>query len=102
MADALLRWLSFTGMASGAVVSSNVNTTQVGDFVASVLFAGAVHFTGISSGNEFTDDFNSNGSGWAHITGTSATAGTHQAIWYTANAFAGKCCASTVAFFAAN
>jgi len=96
-----------TSIASGAVVSSNtagpaVNTMRAGDFVVSVLFAGAVNFTSISSGNEFTDDFNSNGNGWAQITSTSATAGTPQASWYTANTPAGKYCASTVAFFAVN
>jgi hypothetical protein len=96
-----------TGVASGAVVSSNtagpaVNTTQVSDFIVSVLFAGAVNFTSISTGNEFTDDFTSNGNGWAHITSTAATAGTHQASWYTPSMLVGKYCSSTVAFLAAN
>jgi hypothetical protein len=88
-------------VAFGTVVSNTpgpaVTTTQVGDFIVSVLFAPVATFTGISSGNEFTDDFTTDGDGWAHITSTSATAGTHQASWFTA-APAGKYCASTVAF----
>jgi hypothetical protein len=93
--------------SSGAVVSSNtagaaVTTTQAGDFVVSVLYAGAVSFTGISSGNQFTNDFTTNGRGWAHITSTSAAAGTHQASWVTSNTPAGKYCSSAAAFLAAN
>lgn len=93
--------------ASGSIVSSNtagppVTTSQVGDFIVSVLYAGAVSFNGTSSGNEFTSDFTTNGRGWAHITSTTAAAGTHQASWVTSNAPAGRYCSSTVAFLAAN
>jgi hypothetical protein len=93
--------------ASGSIVSSNtagppVATSQVGDFIVSVLYAGAVSFTGTSGGSEFTNDFTTNGRGWAHITSTSATAGTHQASWVTSNTPAGRYCSSTVAFLAAN
>jgi hypothetical protein len=93
--------------ASGPVVASNtagppVNTTRAGDFVVSVLYAGAVNFTGISSGNEFTSDFTTNGNGWAHITSTSAPAGSHQASWFTPNSPAGRYCSSTAAFLPAN
>jgi hypothetical protein len=96
-----------TGVASGSVVSSNtagpaVTTTQVGDFLVGVLFVGAVNFTGMSTGNEFTADFTTNGNGWAHITSTSASAGTHQPSWFTPHTPVGKYCGSTVAFFAAN
>jgi phospholipase C len=92
-----------SSIASGEVVSSNVagpvvTTTVAGDFVLSVMYAGAVTFSGTSSGNEFTNDFTTNGRGWAHITSSSATAGTHQASWVTANTPAGRYCASTVAF----
>jgi hypothetical protein len=74
-----------------------VTTTQAGDFIVSVLYANASNLSAISTGNEFTDDFKTYGNGWAHITSTSATAGTHQASWYTA-APSGVYCASTVAF----
>ena len=66
----------------------------------SILLANTADFTGITSGNEFTDDFTTFGNGWAHITSTSATAGTHQASWYTASPV-GVYCASTVAFISA-
>jgi hypothetical protein len=87
---------------SNGTVSSNtpgpaVTTTQAGDFIVSVLYANASNLSAISTGNEFTDDFKTYGNGWAHITSTSATAGTHQASWYTA-APSGVYCASTVAF----
>jgi hypothetical protein len=89
-------------ISSGSVTLNNtpgpaVTTTEGGDFVLSVLFANAASFSSITSGNEFTDDFKTNGNGWAHITSTSAAAGTHQASWYT-TASTGAYCASTVAF----
>ena len=89
-------------VSSGTVTLNNtpgpaVTTTQVGDFVLSVLFAVETNFTTITSGNEFTNDFETFGNGWAHITSTSATAGTHQASWYTPSP-TGTYCASTVAF----
>jgi hypothetical protein len=94
-----------TNISSGNVVLNDtpgpaVTTTQVGDFVVSVLYANSAAFSRISTGNEFTDDFKTNGAGWAHITSNSSSAGTHQASWFTA-APAGKYCASTVAFFSA-
>jgi hypothetical protein len=94
-----------TNISSGNVVLNDtpgpaVTTTQVGDFVVSVLYANSAAFSRISTGNEFTDDFKTNGDGWAHITSNSSSAGTHQASWFTA-APAGKYCASTVAFFSA-
>jgi hypothetical protein len=93
--------------ASGSIVSTNtagpaVTTSQVGDFIVSVLYAGAVSFTGTSSGNEFTEDFTTNGRGWAHITSASAAAGAHHASWVTSNPPAGRYCSSTVAFLPAN
>lgn len=91
-----------TNITSGTVTLNNtpgpaVTTTQVGDFILSVLFAINSNFTAITSGNEFTNDFRTYGNGWAHITSTSATAGTHQASWYTPSP-TGAYCASTVAF----
>ncbi len=92
-----------TNISSGSVVQNDtpgpaVTTTQVGDFIVSILYANSAAFSRISTGNEFTDDFKTGGNGWAHITSNSASAGTHQASWYT-TAPAGKYCASTVAFF---
>ncbi len=92
--------------ASGNVVANNTpgaaaTTTQSGDFVLTVLFANAAEFSGISSGNEFTDDFHTNGNGWAHISNNSATPGTHQASWYTASP-TGTYCSSTAAFHPAS
>ncbi len=91
-----------TGISSGNVVLNDtpgpaVTTTQTGDFILSVLYPNSSSFTRISTGNEFTDDFKTAGGGWAHITSNSASAGTHQASWYTP-APSGKYCASTVAF----
>jgi hypothetical protein len=74
-----------------------VVTTQTDDFILSVLFAVDSSISSISSGNQFTNDFTTNGNGWAHITSSSAPAGTYQASWYT-SAPQGKNCASTVAF----
>jgi hypothetical protein len=74
-----------------------VTTTMAGDFVVSVMFAGTASLSGVSSGNEFTNDFKTNGNGWAHLTSNSAAAGTHQASWHTASP-AGGYTASTVAF----
>ncbi len=91
-----------TNTSTGTVVQNTlgpaVTTTQAGDFIVSVLFAGKATLSGISTGNEFTNDFKTGGNGWAHITSNSSGAGTHQASWYTV-APAGKYCASTVAFF---
>jgi hypothetical protein len=94
-----------TNTSSGSVTLNNtpgaaVTTTQAGDFVVSILLANSASFSAISSGNEFTDDFTTLGNGWAHITTTSATAGTHQASWYT-TAPVGVYCSSTVAFLSA-
>jgi uncharacterized repeat protein (TIGR02543 family) len=90
-------------ISSGSVTLNNtpgpaVTTSQAGDFIISILFANTADFTAITSGNEFTDDFTTFGNGWAHITSNAASAGTHQASWYTASP-AGAYCASTVAFF---
>jgi hypothetical protein len=88
--------------SSGSVTLDNthgpaVTTTEVGDFILSVLFAGEASFTAISSGNDFTDDFTTDGNGWAHLTSNTSPASTYQAGWFTA-APAGQYCASTVAF----
>jgi len=102
----------FSGVSTGAPDATNtsfgnvtlnntpgpaVTTTQAGDLVISVLLAGSASFASITSGNEFTDDFATNGNGWAHITSNSSSAGSHQASWYTASP-TGVYCASTVAF----
>lgn len=92
--------------SSGTISADNtagpaVTTTQVGDFIISVMFAASTNLTSITSGNEFTDDFTTDGNGWARITSSTSTAGTHQASWYTASP-SGPYCASTAAFFAAN
>ena len=76
---------------------ASVTTSQAGDFVVSVMFAGSANLTSMTSGNEFTDDFKTNGNGWARITSNSASAGAHQASWYTANP-TGVYCSSSVAF----
>jgi hypothetical protein len=91
-----------TNSSSGNVTLSNtpgpaVTTTQAGDFIVSILFAIDSSVSGISSGNEFTNDFTTNGNGWAHITSNSAAKGTYQASWSTSPS-QGIYCASTVAF----
>jgi hypothetical protein len=93
--------------SNGSVVSSNtagpaVTASQAGDFIVSIMYAGAVSFSGTSSGNAFSNDFATNGRGWAHLTSSSAAAGSYHASWVTSNTPAGKYCASTVAFLAAN
>jgi hypothetical protein len=79
-----------------------VTASQAGDFIVSIMYAGAVSFSGTSSGNAFSNDFATNGRGWAHLTSSSAAAGSYHASWVTSNTPAGKYCASTVAFLAAN
>lgn len=74
-----------------------VTTTHANDFILSILFAMDATFIGVSSGNEFTNDFLTNGNGWAHITSTSAPAGTYQSSWFTPTP-QGLYCGSTVAF----
>jgi hypothetical protein len=91
-----------TNAASGNVTLSNtpgpaVITTRAGDFIVSILFVVNTNTSGISMGNEFTNDFTTNGNGWAHITSNSAPAGTHQASWITSTP-QGVYCASTAAF----
>lgn len=93
-----------SNIASGTVTQNNtagpaVTTSQGGDFVISALLSSA-DFTGSTSGNEFTDDFTTNGNGWAHLTSNAAGAGIQQASWYTAST-GGVYCASTVAFLLA-
>jgi hypothetical protein len=91
-----------TNTSSGSITLNNtpgpaVITTHAGDFIVSVLFAADTNVSGISTGNEFTNDFTTNGNGWAHITSNSVPAGTHQASWVTSTP-QGEYCASTVAF----
>ena len=91
-----------TNTSSGSVTLNNtpgpaVTTSQAGDFIVSILFAVDTNISGISPGNEFTNDFTTNGNGWAHITSNSVPAGTHQASWITSTP-QGIYCASTVAF----
>lgn len=93
---------TFSGnMTSNNTTGPAVSTTQAHDFIVSILFAVDTSMSGISSGNEFTNDFTTNGNGWAHITSNSAAKGTHQASWLT-SAPQGVYCASTVAFRPAN
>jgi hypothetical protein len=92
-----------TSISSALVTLNNttgpaVTTSQAGDFVVSILFANSAKFTSISAGNAFTDDFTTNGNGWAHLTSSISPAGTYQASWYTP-ATSGAYAASTVAFF---
>jgi hypothetical protein len=98
--------LDVTNTSSGDLTLNNtpgpaVTTTQADDFILSILFAIDTKITGISSGNEFTNDFTTDGNGWAHITSNSVPAGTYQASWFTP-APQGIYCASTVAFRTAN
>jgi len=97
--------LDVANTSTGTMTSDNVpgpavTTTHSGDFVVSIMFAIDTGLKGISSGNEFTDDFTTDGNGWAHITSDKAPAGSHQASWYTATP-QGPYCASTAAFLAA-
>jgi hypothetical protein len=94
--------LDAVNTATGSVTSNNtagpaVTTSQAGDFVVSVFFANQANITGMSSGNSFTDDFTTQGNGWAHLTSNSAPAGSQQASWYTPSPI-GIYCSSTVAF----
>lgn len=91
-----------TNTSSGDLTLNNtpgaaVTTTHAGDFIVSILFAMDTSMIGISSGNEFTNDFTTNGNGWAHITSSSSQVGSHQASWFTSTP-QGIYCASTVAF----
>jgi hypothetical protein len=91
-----------TNTSSGSLTLDNtpgpaVITTHPGDFIVSILFVVDTNISGISMGNEFTNDFTTDGNGWAHITSNSAPAGSHQASWITSTP-QGVYCASTVAF----
>jgi phospholipase C len=85
-------------VASTEIFGAGVTTTTTGDFIVSILYAGAVSLTGVGTGSAFTNDFTTNGRGWAHLTSNSATASSYQASWVTSNSPAGKYCSSTVAF----
>ena len=91
-----------TNISSGTVTLNDTPgpaliTAHAGDFIVSILFAVDTNFSGVSTGNEFTNDFTTDGNGWAHITSNSVPAGTHQASWFTSTP-QGVYCASTVAF----
>jgi hypothetical protein len=86
-----------TGTLTTTTLGPAVNTTENGAFVISVILGVTTSISGISTGNEFTNDFKTNGNGWAHITSNASTAGTHQASWSVPTP-TGKYCASTVAF----
>jgi hypothetical protein len=92
--------------SSGLVTTNNtagaaVTTSQTGDFVVSILFASSSKFSGMTSGNAFTDDFTTNGNGWAHLTSNTAAPGTYQPSWTSTNTGGGYV-TSTVAFLPAN
>ena len=91
-----------TNTSSGSLTLNNtpgpaVTTKQAGDFIVSIMLANTSNLSAITSGNAFTDDFGTDGNGWAHLTSTSAAAGTYQASWFTASP-SGQYCASTAAF----
>jgi Divergent InlB B-repeat domain len=92
--------------SSGLVTANNtagaaVTTSQSGDFVVAILFASSSKFSAMTTGNSFTDDFTTNGNGWAHLTSNTASAGTYQPSWYSALTGGGYA-TSTAAFLAAN
>lgn len=91
-----------TNTATGTLTLTNtpgpaVTTIEGGDFIVSVMLVTSTSISGISTGNEFTNDFKTNGNGWAHITSNSSSAGTHQASWSIPSP-TGKYLSSTVAF----
>jgi len=86
-----------TGTVLSNTLGAAVTTTHTGDFVVSVIFAAGTSFSGITSGSSFTNDFNTGGNGWAHLTSNSAAAGVQQASWSTSTP-AGRYLSSTVAF----
>jgi hypothetical protein len=95
-----------TGIANGTLSADNtdgpaVTTSQLGDFIISVMFAASTNLTSMTTGNAFTDDFTTDGNGWARITSNTSSAGKYQASWYTASP-SGAYCASTAAFLPAN
>jgi hypothetical protein len=86
-----------TGTVASNTPGAAVTTTGTGDFVVSVIFAGGASFSGITSGNAFTNDFLTGGNGWAHLTSNSTNPGSEQASWSCSKP-AGKYLSSTVAF----
>lgn len=77
-------------------VGAAVTTTQPGDFIVSIAIV-QNSVNGLHTGSEFTNDSLAKANGWAHITSTSAPAGTHQAKWD--QPMTGVYCASSAAFF---
>jgi hypothetical protein len=80
--------------ASTTPKSPAVITEDAGELVIAIgISEGTI--TGIRAGNEFTNDAAPNGNGFAHITSTTAPAGTHQAVWLSNSA---TYCSTAVAF----
>jgi hypothetical protein len=91
-----------TSTSSGRVTLDNipgaaVTTTETSDFIVSILFAIDTDVSGMSTGSGFTNDFTTEGNGWAHITSNSVPVGTYQASWVTSSP-EGVYCASSAAF----
>ena len=80
--------------ASTMPVSPTVTTQRAGELVVGItIVQGGV--TGIAAGNDFTNDTNANGNGWAHLASETAPAGTQQAVW---TSDSGTYCSDAVAF----
>ncbi len=77
-------------------IGAGVTTSKPGEFVVAVAMA-LNQITEIHPGNEFTNDVNTLGNGWAHLTDNAAPAGLHVAVWDQPSG--GTYCASTAAFF---
>lgn len=78
---------------------AEVTTSEQGDFIVSAV---VVHnqISGLTAGSDFTQDHNTFGNGWAHMTDNDAPPDTYQARFN--QPINGKSCASTAAFYADN
>jgi hypothetical protein len=83
--------------ASAEPLGAPITTAERGEFVVSVATA-VNNLQGIHAGNEFTNDRNPRGYGFAHLTDPAAPAGVHQAVWDQANPTV--YCTSSAAFIA--
>jgi hypothetical protein len=77
-------------------VGPAITTGSSGELVISAVVVDSQQITGIAAGNAFTNDETANANGWAHLTDSSAPAGTYQAKWNTN--VSDTYCASAAAF----
>ncbi|MBX3162024.1 MAG: hypothetical protein KF773_39040 [Deltaproteobacteria bacterium] len=75
-------------------VGAPITTAEAGELVVSIVIV-ASSVTGLAPGSDFTNDHNTLGNGWAHLTATDAPAAMYQAQWL--QQVPGGSCATSIA-----